>query len=692
MTIKDSVFQNFFYGFNTFIELISGHGKVSISGTTFDKFSNCGSIIRDTFEYPNSLNYVKAGLATSTAATYRDSMFTSNLYQSNYSIKPSRACFKDYWASITIDSSIFQNFNYLKKSGLTYHKVDEYSEMKYQGIILNLSNFYGTVSFSNNKMQYMKFAFETCEDIYIAQTSTDSADIWGTPSRLQAKTLIYINVKYSLVEIYGNTFTNWNSLLGLIYLQRTSYFTSSILIDGNTFTQNSAIIGANAIKLYLFTSVKYSDLFSSSNMIWSGVQISNNKFQQNIGCFNTVGAVQAIWYTDGVDTDPSTQTNHYSTPKPMSKTESDNLSINGIISFATEKLVIFPNSNILIDSNKFMMTNNIFDQNFAGMKSNIVELINIRRLFIDSDTYTANSGIFKEALDKYGSITSCGNIFGTSDNPGAWAFSFYGSAVNNRNLSVIFSPTTIQIFYPVAPLVIDGSLYISTTGLTFKNNAMQELKTSLVTSFYPSAAITILRSQGNLYLNSLTVQDYKGFDLANLESILGTSSFSNIKVLSPTERDSSGDSISIITFPALWIDYAFKNKMINFATPSSSSTTDFPNYFKYFEMKSLTIKNITHYNPGVDMPMFIEIKSDVVKWVIGTFTIQDVDLILGTTGMMRFSTYADLTISDGTVSRINVNAFSLSSAYYSYVGTIGGVFAFNQIASNSSYYFCCICN
>ena len=690
LIIKNWVFQNFFYGFNTFIELINGHGKVSISGTTFDKFSNWGSIIRDTFEYPKSLNYVQAGLATSTAATYRDSMFTSNLYQSKYSVKPSSACEDSSWASIKIEFSIFQNFNYMKNSGHTYHKVDVNSQMKYQGIILNLSNFYGTVAFSNNQMQYMRFAYATCEDIYISQATADSADLWGTPSILQAKTLIYINVKYSSVEIDGNTFSNWNSLLGLIYLRRSSSYTSSILINGNTFTRNSAIIGTNAIKLYLFTSVKYNDLFSSSNMICSGVQISNNNFQQNIGCFSTVGAVQAIWYTDGDDTDPSTQTNHYSTPKPMSKTESDNLSIEGIINFTTQNMVTLPNSLISIDTNKFMMTNNIFNQNFAGMQSDIVELINIRRLFIVSDTYTANTGIFKEAMDKYGSIISSGSNFGTSNNPGAWAFSYYGLAANNQNFSFIFTSTTIQNFYPVAPLVIDGSLYISTTGLTFKNNAMQELKTYLVTSFYPSAAITILRSQGNLYLNSLTVQDYKGFDMTNLGSILDASSFMNIQVLGPPDRDSNGVPNSLPTFPALWIDYAFKNKMINFATPSSTNsanTTDFQNYFKYFEMKSLTIKNITHYNPGVDMPMFIEIKSDVAKWVIGTFTIQDVDLILGTTGMMRFSTYADLTISDGTVSRINVNAFSLKFGDFSYVGTTGGVFAFNQISSNSSHIF-----
>ena len=83
LTLANWVFQNFFYDFNSFIGLTNGHEKISISGTTFNKFSNCDSIIRDTVEYPTGLNYVNSGIQASTATTYRDSMFASIFFQNS---------------------------------------------------------------------------------------------------------------------------------------------------------------------------------------------------------------------------------------------------------------------------------------------------------------------------------------------------------------------------------------------------------------------------------------------------------------------------------------------------------------------------------------------------------------------------------------------------------------------------------
>ena len=100
---------------------------------------------------------------------------------------------------------------------------------------------------------------------------------------MQAKTLAYINVKSSAVEIYGNTFNKWNSLLGLIYLQRSSDYITPVLIHGNTLAQSSVLIRVNVIKLYLFASTKYSDEFVSDNMICAGVQVSCNNYKQNVG-------------------------------------------------------------------------------------------------------------------------------------------------------------------------------------------------------------------------------------------------------------------------------------------------------------------------------------------------------------------------------------------------------------------------
>ena len=135
LTITNWVFQNFFYSFNSFVGLLNGHGKVSIIGSTFIKFSNWGSIIRDTAEYPSNLDYNKSGLNSSIATTFRDTMFTSDLIQNKLYVLPTISCRDKTWASIKVESSTFQNFNYMKLGGQTYHKVSLNSNMRFQGII-----------------------------------------------------------------------------------------------------------------------------------------------------------------------------------------------------------------------------------------------------------------------------------------------------------------------------------------------------------------------------------------------------------------------------------------------------------------------------------------------------------------------------------------------------------------------------
>ena len=53
--------------------------------------------------------------------------------------------------------------------------------------------------------------------------------------------------------------------------------------------------------------------------------------------------------------------------------------------------------------------------------------------------------------------------------------------------------------------------------------------------------------------------------------------------------------------------------------------------------------------------------------------------------MLKIRTYAEVTISDGTVKYLNTNAFVLSSSDYKYVGSNGGIFAFYQTSVNSSH-------
>ena len=484
--------------------------------------------------------------------------------------------------------------------------------------------------------------------------------------------------------MYSNSFTKCNSFQGIIFILRTSSFTAPILIHQNTFTQNSALVGANVLSLYLYTSATYSSSFSSTSMIWSSVRISSNTFIQNVGWFSTYSAIQAIWYTDGKDGDIASTKDHQVTPSSMSSTSSNNLSKQGIVSFSTVNTITLPSSTLTMDSNKFLMQSNTFNQNFICAATSIVLLQNLRRLFIDSDTYINNSGQYLEALNYYGSITSTGTFTDVSQPPGAASLSaYYENSSSSTSLQSIVTSNSLENYYPIAPLIINGAFYISASGLTFDNNAMQELDLSKVGSTYPSNAITFLKNQGVLILKSLTIQNYKGFDLTKIQEILGTTAYANVVYKLPTERDSSGSSSTTVSSPSYVIDYAFKNKLIKFGYPTAPSSSDFQNYFDTLTIDLSKLSNITHYCPGQSLPIFLELNDDWTDVTITNFDIKDVDLVYGREAIFKISNYGTLTIQNGTVDSLNVNSYNYDTSGYTYVGNNGGVFSFYSVSKNS---------
>ena len=300
LTITDCTFQNFFYDFTSFIGLANGHGHVIVSGSTFTRFSNCGSIIRDTREYP-ALNYNEITLGK-TANEYRESMLTSNILQEKYFVEPSTAWIDSSCTSIKIESCTFSEFNSMKPEITFIPRTGSTSKMVQQGKILSLENYHGHVVLKANTFERIIFKWQKWEIEdnsstfnYVSDGIFNYGD--GSQGIYQAKTLIALNVQNAAIEIYDNTFTSWNSLFGLIYLRRISENTGSILIHNNEFRRNSALKGSNVLKIYLSTTHNHLTEFTGTSMICANLKISHNTFTQNIGCSSTTGAIEVIWYS-----------------------------------------------------------------------------------------------------------------------------------------------------------------------------------------------------------------------------------------------------------------------------------------------------------------------------------------------------------------------------------------------------------
>ena len=681
LNILNWEFQNYFYDFTSFIGLIKGHGKIFINNTIFDKFSNWGSIIRDTRELP-SLDYTGTGTTNSQILiTNRNSFFTINQLQNKYLITPSYPWTNSSWSSIQISYSTFTNFNFYKTGGFTYHKVDKNSSMKYQGIILNLLNFYGNIVLNNNIYSGLVFKYNNWEEVYNSpEYQTNSFSIFGSPSVLQVKTLIYLNAKSDSIEIYNNIFKNWNSLQGLIFIERASNSNSAILIHNNSFFQNSAIFGSNVLKINLFTDISYTTNFiSNDTMIWSGVQISANLFTKNVGCFNTTGAIQAFWYSDSMDSE-NYSNNNLEYPLPMINIPSQNLSKKNILNFSASKTKSMPSSTLTMDTNKFIFYNNSYIENYIGAQTSIVEIRGIRSIELINDIYLDNLGQFKESLNKYGSIKSQGEN-NQIDNyvPGAWSlYSYYGNEGLNNTIQELVDLDKQQNFYPQSPLLIDGVFKINITGVIFDNNAFQELDQILVVNNFPSNAITITRSQGVWYLNSITIRNLMGLDPNKLKDTLSKNSF-NLLSNNPTQRDKNGVPLNSATFPNFIIDYGIKNQLFKFVNPQTTTGNNFQNYFDLIVIDGLKCNNITQFDPIKETALILDIGDDWDNLTITNFEISNVDLIEGQTSMFALRNYGPLMIKNGIIFKLNFNAYNYDKVNYTYVGDNGGSFSFYSI-------------
>ena len=180
-----------------------------------------------------------------------------------------------------------------------------------------------------------------------------------------------------------------------------------------------------------------------------------------------------------------------------------------------------PSSSVTMDTNKFLMSQNTFNENYAGRAMPITDIKSMSKVYIDGDTYTNNGGTYREALTKYGSISSGVNVNGSYSIFSLEQF-FSTSASVTTVMSEAGGESSLQNYYPIGPLSIDSVFYISIANVNFDNNAFPEIKSSLQTFTYSSPGILILRCSGELHMSSVTFQNYKGIGVTEANTVTGT--------------------------------------------------------------------------------------------------------------------------------------------------------------------------
>jgi len=205
---------------------------------------------------------------TAMQTQYRSSMMGAQVSIKNRVEVPAEQCTTTACTTISITGSRFSEFNFLKSELLYLPKVSRASKMASLGVILDLQDYYGRISFNDNNVSSIQFNFK---DWNIRNNQTSSEYSEGTSADdmkvTQIKATIYISMKTAQVEIINSSFEQCNSVSGVIYISKQAQSRAPLLIDSNNFTQNSAFEGANAIKINMTLDVDEGTYSLGSGMI-----------------------------------------------------------------------------------------------------------------------------------------------------------------------------------------------------------------------------------------------------------------------------------------------------------------------------------------------------------------------------------------------------------------------------------------
>jgi hypothetical protein len=162
------------------------------------------------------------------------------------------------------------------------------------------------------------------------------------------------------------------------------------------------------------------------------------------------------------DDSPLLSTSQLVTASVMDKTYSENENIDDIVTMA---------KTLTTDAGRFILQNNVYNQNFAGQANAIVSLYGIRNLYMNNESFTNNEWNYKEALLYYGGFTS--DEAASASGVGSFSIGSYFYK-DDSSLETIYNADELSGYYPSAVLSLTSITYIHMVSVTFDNNAFAE--------------------------------------------------------------------------------------------------------------------------------------------------------------------------------------------------------------------------
>lgn len=266
LILSSVTFNDIFYEMNSLVDFNIG-GYVTITNSNFQRFSNCGGILKNV--NPTIINYLTS------SASYTE--YVNNFNLRKHTVVTDHDCVATECFKVDISGSTFKTFNYQKyiSSSATIGSVTNPSNgVQHRGILLHLANFNGGVSMTENTVEDIKTRISSCAITCVVSffSSDEALTIYGSEKTSASIYMIYMT-NHERGVFLQNSYTDVTTSAELIYIQQGSLTPSSpIILYQNTIERaGSYTLGAGIeIIRYVTTDFESTDETTITNLLASG--------------------------------------------------------------------------------------------------------------------------------------------------------------------------------------------------------------------------------------------------------------------------------------------------------------------------------------------------------------------------------------------------------------------------------------
>ena len=161
-----------------------------------------------------------------------------------------------------------------------------------------------------------------------------------------------------------------------------------------------------------------------------------------------------------------------------------------------------------------------------------------------------------------------------------------------------------------------------------------------------------------------------------IKPLIGTDSTNLLEFGVTQRRLSDGVPLSTVTAPNYAMDYGMKKSVIVFHSPSADSNEMFKNYLDSVTFDTVTLNNITLYNPASSPPVFASFGNYITDLTLRSFNIDTVDAPLNQNAIFEIQNKGTLTVNSIVATNLEAVSYGYSTTDYNYVARVGPLFSF----------------